>query len=139
MFPPLSRALGATRKMDLFEALITSTVVCFIVLFSSIWASNTYKDKGLLAALLFYFSLFTICGYEGTAPHVIQSRERELLISLFIMYSVPLGLAALFIKLSQNIKSKTRNVMASIASIFTGVVWPFFTLVTVCTVGLDCI
>jgi len=36
---PQSLALGATRKMDLFEALITSTVVCFTVLFSLIWAS----------------------------------------------------------------------------------------------------
>ncbi|MDO6569286.1 hypothetical protein Q4561_19650 [Alteromonas sp. 1_MG-2023] len=123
----------------MFEAFITSIGVCFVILFSSIWASNTYKSKGLLAALVFFFSLLTISGYEGTSHHVIQSREKELLISLFIMYSVPLCIAALFVKLTQNIKSKTRNIMASIASIVAGAVWPFFALVTVCTVGLDCI
>ncbi len=77
--------------------------------------------------------------YIGFLKSKANKALKALLISLFIMYSVSLCLAALFVKLTQNIKSKTRNIMASITSIIAGVVWPFFALVTVCTVGLDCI
>ena len=121
------------------EVFINSIFISFLIFVLAIETMNRFKTKGLIVITLFCFIVLTYLGYLDSPDSSKEHKHSELIISILIMNFVPLCFLALIVKLSHRLNQKRRYIVALFASIIGGIAWPFFGLVTVCTVGLDCI
>ena len=88
----------------------------------------------LVFAVLFLSSYF-----DESSDFAKENSHAKLILSLCIIYFVPVTLLATIAKLCEKVSYLKSSVIAVISSIIIGASWPVFVLLTICSIGLECI
>lgn len=106
-------------------------------------AAKVNKRLSTLGNVLFYlasFVLFILYGYYFEASEYGRvNRQRELIITLVIVYSLPIFITGCIVKLVDRHCSNLSYFIGAVLAALISLVWPFFSLVTSCEIGSDCI
>ena len=114
--------------------------LCFSFLLIGTLLFNSFKYKGLVTFSSLVFAVLFLHGYfYESSDFAKENSHAKLIISLCIIYFVPVALLATMAKLCEKLSYLESCVIAVISSIIVGASWPVFVLLTICSIGLDCV
>ncbi len=114
--------------------------LCFLFLITGTLLFNSFKYKGLVTFSCLVFAVLFLRGYfYESSDFAKENSHAKLIISLCIIYFVPVALLATIAKLCEKLSYLKSSVVAVISSIIVGASWPVFVLLTICSIGLDCV
>ena len=114
--------------------------LCFSFLLIGTLLFNSFKYKGLVTFSSLVFAVLFLHGYfYESSDFAKENSHTKLVISLCIIYFVPVALLATIAKLCEKLSYLKSSVIAVISSIIVGASWPIFVLLTICSIGLDCV
>jgi hypothetical protein len=114
--------------------------LCFLFLIIGTLLFNSFKYKGLATFSCLVFAVLFLSSYfDESSDFAKENSHAKLILSLCIIYFVPVTLLATIAKLCEKVSYLKSSVIAVISSIIVGASWPVFVLLTICSIGLECI
>ena len=124
----------------MLPVIITVCILSFIFIELGFKIFRRFKLRGLviLASIVFVI-LYGYSYFFEASEFGRENRLFSLLLVNAIVLSLPLVIMSLTVVFSSTVSQKSSHIIAVVLSIVWGLVFPFFALITACSVGSDCI